>query len=174
MNNWIPKNKILSLAVAIFLMSFFLYFIGLFVVMAKIKNVENVYSGSESEIVLDKKFTVLKLMADTNKESIQTLRDFFVHKDDGISFIKQIENVAKNSGIKFEIASIDIKNNQPNSTKENVEIALKVDGSWGSIMYFINKLEKMSLGVSVIKVSLDTNTQNNWSGLVDFIIFRDK
>lgn len=174
MNNWIPKNKIVKFAEALALFSMILYFIGLFLVINKIKAVENFYHGAESESFKEEKFLVIKSIAESNKESIQILRDFFIQKGDEVKFIEKIEETARASSLKFEISSIDVKANQTNSFKEDVSVKMKIEGTWSSIIYFIDKLNKIPFGVSIEKVSLGAPVAGEWSGSIDFIIFREK
>ncbi len=151
-----------------------LYFAGLFVVLAEIKKVENFYQSVESEAFREEKSWAIKSVAEANKESIQTLRNFFIQKGDEVKFIEQIEEIATSSAVKFEISSIDVKANQPDSFKENVSVRIKIEGSWGNIMRFIGRLERMPFGVSVEKIGLNVDTPGNWSGLVEFVVFREK
>ena len=88
---------------------------------------------------------------------IQTLQNYFVQKDDEVKFIEQIEKIARASGVKFEMTSIDVKANQPNSFSENVNVKMKLEGFWRGVVSFIDKLEKMPFGVLVEKIDLDAN-----------------
>ena len=174
MNNWIPKNKIVMSATIMAALSVVLYFASLFIVLREIKKVENFYHDTESEFFKEKKFLAIKSIAEANKEPIQTLRNFFIQKGDEVKFIEQIEAVARRSAIKFEIVSIDAKANQPDPLKEDIEVKIGMEGSWKNIIYFIDKLKKMPFGVLIEKVNLDVNIPSQWSGLVEFIIFREK
>jgi Tfp pilus assembly protein PilO len=174
MNNWIPKNKIVRFAIAIATLSVILYFVGLFVVFGETKKIENLYNDSNSELFKEEQFLAIKSIADANKESIQTLRDFFIQKGDEVKFIEKIEETARASSIKFEITSIDVGTNQGNSFEEDVSVKIMVEGSWKNMIYFMDKLKKMPFGVSIEKVNLDANIPGNWSGSVDFVIFREK
>jgi Tfp pilus assembly protein PilO len=173
MNNWIPKNKTVRFAAITALFSVILYFGSLFLVSRETNKIENAYYSTESDSYKEEKFRAIKAVAETNKEPIQTLQDFFVQKGDEAKFIEQIENIARASGIKFEISSIDVKANQANSFKEDVNVKMKVEGSWQDAMYFIDRLGKMPFGVLVEDVSLNADTPGKWSGSVEFIIFRE-
>lgn len=174
MNNLIPQNKFIIIATTIALLSVVLYCTGLFVVLAEKKEIEELYLSTESGSAKEEKISIIKNIAETNKDLIQMLENYFIQKDDEIEFIEQIEKTAKNSGIKFEIISIDIKANQPVSFKEDVLVKMRLEGSWLGAMSFINGLEKMPFGVSVEKINLDANTPGDWLGTIEFIIFREK
>lgn len=174
MNNWIPKNKIIKFAGAFALLSIALYIVALFIVFGEAKKLENFYQNTETESSKAERFLAIKSAAEANKEQIQTLADFFVKKDDEIKFIEQIETIVGTSSIKFEIASIDVKANQTDSIKEDVSVKVGVEGGWGEIMSFINKLEKMPFGVLIENINLDANVPGNWAGSVEFVVFREK
>lgn len=174
MNNWIPKNKVLEFAIAVALLSIVLYLVGLLIVFDKIKKVENFYNDTSSASFKEEKFWVIKSIAETNSEPVQTLRNYFIQKGDEVKFIEQIESVATSSSIKFEIKSIEVKAAQANSVKEDINIKMSVEGSWANIMNFINSLEKMTFGASIEKIDLDANTPGNWFGFVEFVVFREK
>jgi Tfp pilus assembly protein PilO len=174
MNNWIPKNKIVRFAIASFLFSVILYFVCLLIVVNEIKKIENLYRNTDSELFKEEKFLAIKSIAEADKEPIQTLRDFFVQKGDEVKFIEKIEETARASSIKFEIVSIDVKVNPEDSFKEDIGVKMKMEGSWGNIIHFMDKLNKISFGVSIEKVNLDANSPGNWSGSIEFIIFREK
>jgi len=174
MDNWIPKNKIVKFAVAVALLCVVLYFSGLFIVLGEIKKVENLYNDTESEFSKEKKFWVIKSVAEANKETIQALKDFFIKKDDEVKFIEQVEEIARSSSVKFEIAFIDIKINQKSSFKEDVAVKMKIEGSWGSIISFTNKLEKVFFGVLVSNINLTADAPGHWAGFIEFIVFREK
>ncbi len=173
-NNWIPKNRIVELATMVTVLSVVLYAVGLFVVFREIKKVENFYHNTESEFFKEKKFWAIKSIAEANKEPIQTLRNFFIQKGDEVKFIEQIEETARISAIKFEIVSIDVKANQPDPFKEDIEVKMEMEGSWRDIMHFIDKLEKMPFGALIKDINLNAKAPSDWSGSVSFIIFREK
>ena len=174
MNNLIPKNKSVTFVIVIISLSVILYFVGLFIVLEIKKEIENSYYNTESKSSKEEKIRIIKNITETNKEPIQTLRNYFIQKSDEVEFIEQIEKLARVSGVKFDIISIDIKINQSDSFKENVDVKMKLEGSWQNIIYFVDKLEKMPFGVSIENMNLDTSTSGNWLGFIEFILFREK
>jgi hypothetical protein len=142
-------------------------------VSREIKKIEDFYLNSESESSKEKRFTVIKSIIETNNEPIQALQDFFIQKGDEVLFIEQIEKEARNLSVKFDI-DIDIKENQADPFKEDVEVKIKINGSWRNIISFIDKLEKMPFGVLIENINLDADVSGNWSGLIELIIFREK
>ncbi|MEK7116889.1 MAG: hypothetical protein AAB837_01870 [Patescibacteria group bacterium] len=174
MNNWILKNKIIKLAIIMASSGIVLYFVGFFIVFREMKKIEDFYRNNESESYKEKKFLAIKSITETNKESIQTLQDFFIQKDDEVKFIERIEEIARTSAIKFEIVSIDILANKTDLFKEDVSVKINIEGSWGSIINFMDKLEKTQFGILIQNINIDANTGGNWSGFIEFIVFREK
>jgi len=174
MKSPINKKRIITTAITMALLSITLYFIGLFFVLNKINTIENTYNRAESESSKEKKFWAIKPIAETNKELIQTLRDFFVKKGDEVKFIEQIENTARSFDVDFEIISINVKENKTVSFKEDVILKIKLEGSWKEVTSFLNKLERMPFGVSIESINLEADIPGNWSGLIEFIVFREK
>lgn len=174
MNNWIPKNKIVRFAVGAIIVSVVIYFTSLFLIINKINKNQDFYHGMESDAFKEERFLAIKSVADINNEPIQTLKDFFIQKGDEVKFIEKIEQVAHSSAINFEIMSIDVKPDQADSFKEDVNIQIKIEGSWFNTVSFIDNLNKMPFGVIIEKVNLDTFARGKWSGLVNIIVFREK
>lgn len=174
MNSWIPKSNIVKFAATSALLSIALYVIGLFIVLGGIKNVKEFYQNNDSEALIKAKSFAISSTVEANKESVQTLRNFFIKKGDEVKFIEQIEEVARESGIKFEIISIDVKASQTDPVKEDVNVKIKAESSWGNIMLFLEKLERMPFGVLVGNMGLNVDVPGNWSGMVEFIVFREK
>lgn len=174
MNNWIPKNKIVNSSVAILLVSIGLYFVGLLIISQKTIEIKDSYRNTESESFKEEKQLALKSASLSNTEDIQTLRSFFIQKGDEVEFIKQIENIGRKAGIKFEIDSIDLKTETSDSFKEDVMIKLSINGSWESVVSFLDMLEKMPFGVSVENLNLNTDMSGSWSGTLHLILFREK
>jgi len=174
MINWISKNKIVKLAGMIAVFSVILYFSSLLIVFKETKKVGNLYNDTESEFSKSKKFWAVKSIADANSETIQALEIFFVKKDDEVQFIKQIETVARNSSVKFNIDSIDIKDNPQDTFKEDIEVKMTIEGPWESVVSFADRLGKMPFGTLINSINLDADNSGFWSGSIDFIIFKEK
>lgn len=174
MKNWIPPKKLLMFIMATMTVCVILYFISLFVVLIEIKKIEDYYSNTESKSGKEERTRILRSIAETNKENIQALRGFFVQKGDEVRFIEQIEATGRKSGIQFEISAIDVKGNQIKNFKEDITVKMNIQGSWENVINFIDILEKMNFGVSIQNLNLDTKISNDWSGTVEFIIFREK
>ena len=174
MNSWIPKSKRVNFAVSVAVFSLILYAGGLLMFLSQIKKIENFYYDTESESSREKRFAAIESIMEKNQESIQAVRNFFVKKGDEVVFIEQIEEMARNSHIDFEIISIDITAEQPDPFKEDIKVRMRTEGSWQSTMSFIDKLEKMSFGVLIKDVDLNSDTPGTWSSFIELTLFREK
>lgn len=174
MSNWIPKNKTLKFAVGLAIFSVILYVGSLFVVSMETKKVERSYSNTESDSFKEQKFWAVKSILDSNKESVEYLKNFFVKKGEEVFFIEKIEEAAKISNIKLEIVSINIKPDQTDVFQEEVFVKIKVGGKWNDVMLFISGLEKMNFGTVVNDITLDAESAGNWVGAIEFKFFKNK
>lgn len=174
MNNWIPKNKTIKLSISAAFLSLLVYLGGLFFVWRQTQEVTDLYETVESRSSQGEKFRVIKSITEANQETIQTLRNFLVRKGGEVEFIEQIETVAKNSGVKFEIFSINTEADQASSLKENIKVKIELESSWKNIIAFIDKLEKLPFGVLISSFSFDTSGKGYWSGSVEIIAFKEK
>jgi Tfp pilus assembly protein PilO len=156
------------------LFSVCLYLTGLFIVTRETKKVENFYHDSESEFSKNDKLLAIKSITTSNKEILDELRRFFIQKGDEVKFIEQMEKVAKDSSVNFDIATIDIKQNPDDSFKEDINVKISISGSWGNLMSFLGKLERMPFGVSIKNTTLNMKNSGEWMGFVEILVFREK
>lgn len=173
MNNLNSKNKILKVVIGIATLCLVLYFTFLFLVKKEIKKAEDAYTNSNPDSFSEEQLWQVKSIVEKNEAEIETLRNFFIRKGDEVKFIEKIESLARVSGINFEIDSIETKNGQKDSVKEDVYVKMKIEGSWRGVTYFMDKLRKMPFGASIESVNLDVKSKNIWSGDLLFIIFRE-
>lgn len=173
MKNWIPKKSLVIVS-SIFSVTFFLFYaISSAYVFWQIDKIENYYSDTESRSGREERARFIRSFSETNKEQINAIRSFFIKEGEEADFIETIEASASSSGVKFDIAQINIQDNDKQTLKENVEVNMKIEGSWASVMTFINSLEKMPFGTYVYDLSLD-KANGVWSGNVNFLVFREK
>ena len=174
MNSWIPKNKIVKLAISMAFLSILLYIVGFYFVAGQAKKVEDFYNNIESKSFEGNKISAIKFAADTNSGNIQSARSFFVQKGDEVKFIEEIEKAAKDSELKFEISSIDVKNDIEQQFSDNIEVRMQVEGSWDNIFSMLNSLERLPFGVLINDVNLDTSGEGYWTGFINFTVFKEK
>ncbi|HEY4479879.1 MAG TPA: hypothetical protein VJB58_00195 [Candidatus Paceibacterota bacterium] len=174
MKNWIPKKTLIIASSVAAGLSVAIYVLGLFLVNSEIAKIETYYGDSESKLGREKRVAAIKTASEAYKEEIDVLRNFFIEKGDEVKFIETIEEAANVSGLKFEISALDVKSDQPKSTKEDVVVRMNVEGGWQETMIFLEKIEKMTFGVLVREISLDAKSLGVWSGFIEFVVFRNK
>jgi hypothetical protein len=80
-------------------------------------------------------------LADTSKDR-EMLNGYFVREDQIVPFVESIESVGTKFGVKVKIVSIsdggDVKN-----TEESLDLKINFNGSWSSVMNFLEYLENL-------------------------------
>lgn len=172
--NWIPKKQTVVITSIFLVLCIITYLGALIIANQKQKEIENIYRNSESEVSKQERKWILKSALSLYAEEISTLRNLFIKKGDEVNFIEKIESLGQQSGIKFEIKSIDLKNKTEDSFKEDINIKISISGKWENILSFLDSLEKMPFGALVDSVDLDTNAPGEWEGNISLIVFREK
>ncbi len=173
MENFVPKNKKIFISAIFLFVCFSLYLFGFLSVKKDIVKIEEEYKNTESVFFKDEKIQNLKRIAESNKEKIEILRNFFIKKGDEVKFIEEIEAIGRKYLSKFEINSIDVKQNEKDSLKEDIVLKMEVSSSWIEIIKFIDALEKSNLGILVKSANIN-NMTGNWSGILEFVVYREK
>lgn len=174
MNELIPQKKTVKFAATLAALSFLVYVFCLVYVSYAISNAENMYQDIESESFKKEKAWTIETALESNKDTIQTLRNFFIQKGDEVKFIEEIEKIARQSGIEFKISFIDVRASMAKDLKEDVSVRIETEGSWKNILNFADRLEKLPFGVSIEDAQLDSEGAGRWSGFIEFIVFREK
>lgn len=161
-------------ALAIFGACLLIYFGGLIFVLSEINKVESAYTNAESTFSRRQRAETVKIIADVHKENIKTLHNFYIQKGDEVAFIENIEKLGQQTGLDFEIDSIDVLSKDSSSFKENISVKIKIEGSWSQILRFLESLEKTYFGVSIEEVNLNADGLGDWSGHIRLLVFREK
>lgn len=173
MNSWIPKKNIVRVTMIIAGLITLAYFVCLLVLFNKAREINTAHQDINSDSFKQEKFEAIKNIISNNTDSIQNVENFFVKKGDEVKFIEQIESLAGKFDLNFEMSSIEA-NIDPGNLKEDIEMNIKISGSWSNVMKFINNLKKMPFGVSISQVNLDAERIGSWSGSLKAIVFREK
>lgn len=173
MKNWIPKKSLVIISSAFSAGFFLVYLISSIYVFWQIDKIESYYSDTESRSGREERARAIRLFSENNKEQINAIRSFFIKEGEEANFIETIEVAANKSGVKFDISEINIQNSEKQNLKENVEVNMKVEGTWSSIMSFVDSLEKMPFGTYIYDIGLDKGN-SGWSGTINFLVFREK
>ena len=174
MEYWIPKKKTLAFSLGVVASCLVVYLVSLYIVNAKIAEIGLAYSEAESAVAKEENDRAIARVVDQNSTKIQALRDFFVAPGDEVGFIEKIEEVAKSSGIIFEIVSLSQDKTSESSIKEDITVKIAVEGSWQAIMTFVKELEVMTFGITITNINIDASDDRGWSGFVEATVFREK
>ena len=174
MKKLIPKKSFLTFSFVTTGISVVVYVLGLLFVYGQIGKIESYYNNSESRSGREARVRAIKAAAEKYDKETESLRKFFIQKGDEVRFIEQIESAAKDSGIKFEIVSLNVRDGDNKSIKEDVLVRMAIEGSWQQTISFIESIQKMEFGVSVEEVGIDAGRPGLWSGFVEFLVFRNK
>src|SRR3989344_5762644 len=156
MNSWVPKTNTIIVAVVFLIASIFVYVTFLFVVRGKINSIELAYSNTASTLALEEESRKIKIITEENSSQIESVNKYFVEKGDEVLFIEDVERLAKESGIKFDIVSISpVKPQSSNAESKKIAVKMNIQGSWSKILLFIDGLEKLPFGISIQGFNLD-------------------
>ncbi|NLE07267.1 MAG: type 4a pilus biogenesis protein PilO [Parcubacteria group bacterium] len=175
MNSWIPKNIIVKLTVGMVVLSVLLYLTSLFFVTRQTKKVENLYVDMKSKSFESEKIQAIKSTLGSYNSNLQILRDFFVKKGDEVKFIEEIERVAKDADVKFEISAINVKSGDEQSLNDDIDVRMEIEGPWNDVIKTIDNLERLPFGVLVDNLNINTvGGEGYWSGSISFRVFKEK
>ncbi len=106
--------------------------------------------------------------ADELSEKIKKLDSYFIHKDEVVPFIENIENAGGESGVSVSIVSVGVdalsqvgggsSDNIPLDKSEKLILRLDAKGSWGNVVNFISYLENLPYKISINRVALHKNS----------------
>lgn len=173
MKSWLPNSKIFRIAIVFFAITLLIYLFSLGALLKKKSEIKDHNSQTFSALTQEEDALRLQSILDTNKELIGSVRGFFIPKNDDISFIESIESVGETSGVRSEISSITPGKNK-DENKETILVKTNFEGSWVSVMRYLDRLEKMDFGVYVQNINIESPAAGNWEGSVEFIIYKDK
>jgi Tfp pilus assembly protein PilO len=106
-------------------------------------------------------FSSLQSIVKDTEGKRQELAAFLLLNDMEITFVEQLETLAKGSGLSVKTNNISSIFSGTVATVKNLQIQLETTGSWSDIMFFSDQLESLPYNIRIQGVSL-----NRQSGLV--------
>ena len=174
MKNWVPKRRLLITTTTITLTCLLVYFGSLIFVLNEMHQIEAAYSDPNSSFSRQQRAEILKVIVESNDKDLETLRAFYIQKGDEVEFIEEIERLGQQSGVVFEIDTINPVGKENSAFKEDIAIKINIEGSWSKIMNFLESLEKTYFGISIENINLDADVPGRWTGSVRLLVFREK
>jgi hypothetical protein len=174
MHHIVPKKNLLLFSVSIALVTILIYFTSQFLVQKEMNKVKNAHEDVESVLYRKERINALEVLVANNQDQINKLREFFIKKGDEVRFIEHIESIAKESGVDFEIGTIDFKQDDSDSISEDVLVKINLKGGWRGLTMFVDRLEKSYFGVLIQEVDINSSSVGSWFGSVTFKLYREK
>jgi Tfp pilus assembly protein PilO len=102
------------------------------------------------------------LVKDTESQR-QHLATFLLSSDNEISFIEQIENLAKNSGLAVRTNNVSSLAGGAETTRV-FQMQTQTVGSWSNTLYFLSQVENLPYGIKILGVSLNRQSADGSTG----------
>ena len=182
-----PQNKTKTLAIIILFID--ALSIGTFIALFNFTNGQIVESvNNENSIKTELRMEDMRvLMKDDlllGKQFQTKLNDYILPKGSTVDFIKTVEQLSENSGLKSDIKTVT---NDPYDKgnaigADFITVNIDVIGGWDNIQLFIKYLESYPLKIDIKKMSLNkisdhiVNGRNvpQWSGSFEFTAVKMK
>ena len=176
------KILTITLIVDIILFSIFVF------IYLNIKSAGDEFSSKailiESELDKQTAFLSMKKDLEANSIGINNLSNYVISSDGIVDFMKSLDKLTLNNGLKSEVKSISFT---PISGSEyqNLELAdIKIDviGEWRNVEYFLKVLENYPLSLSITNFSMSKFSDYQvkgkkipqWLGSFDFTVLKMK
>ena len=114
----------------------------------------------------------------------EKLANYIIQSEGTVDFIKILEQLVLNSGLKSDIKNVSNKPFSVGSTVgvEHLSVSVDVTGEWKNIQFFIKSLENYPLKIDITKLSLSKFSDyvvkgKNipiWSGDIEFTVVKIK
>jgi hypothetical protein len=114
----------------------------------------------------------------------EKLLNYLIPKGGTVDFIKTLEQLVLNSGIKSDIKTVSSESYDKGNSigEELIRINMDVIGEWKNIRFFLTTLENYPLKIDIIKISFNKfsdyiikgKTIPQWSGNFEFTVVKIK
>lgn len=100
------------------------------------------------------------------------IRSYFVVPNDVVAFLEKLQNTGKSFDAKVEVASVSADKVEPHG---HITIALKITGSFDSVMRTIGAIEYGPYDSSVSNITLDhpSDGKSPWTATAVFLVGTD-
>ena len=146
-----PTTIQLIIAIAAFLVSVFSAFAIYYMTDQKKISIASL----EADLALSEKAESgnlsMKRLFDSTKEERKKLDNYFIAKDDTVSFIELVENLSKIAGVKISVNSVSVEQSGPKEQFEHVTLNASASGSFSKLYWLLSLLENVPLKLDVTK-----------------------
>lgn len=176
------KLVIILLLIDLIIISFFVFLYY----FTKNLITESVNKESEIKIELKKEDTRALMKNDLilGKMYQEKLMDYMIPKSGTVDFIKNLEQLILNSGLKSDIKTVSNEPYDKGNTigLELIRIKMNVIGEWKNVQFFLNELENYPLKITINNASFNKSSDNivnnkkipQWSVNFEFTVVKIK
>ena len=97
-------------------------------------------------------FTALSKTASNIKADSEKANSFFIKRDEVVTFLDRVEEVASSTGASVSVKSVDEKKSQANQSL--LAVSVQIDGSYSQVFYTLRMLEELPFQTEVRNVKL--------------------
>ncbi len=106
---------------------------------------------------------VKRLVQETEQQRLALTNNFFANESQSISFLSEIEQLARKLGLSLKTEALD-KVIDPVSSEETIKIVFVFNGPKGIVLRFSEILEVIPYHSSVDSLALRKQANGNWEG----------
>ena len=140
-------------------------------------------SDIKTEIKREEMYFSQRKDAEDSQINISKVAGFIVKADSVVDFMKDLDNLTLNNGLKSEVKAVSVEALPGNfSNVELLNIKISVTGEWRNVEYFLKLLENYPLKIDIKNVSLSKFSDYivrgkkvpQWLGDFEFTVLKSK
>ncbi len=148
----------------------------------KVPEARSLASDISTAKSLEKSTSEILQITENTKDSRAKLASFFVSKESIVSFIEELESLAKQANVVLTMDTPLEEKEAPLSRQASLRLNVKVNGQFSDVMYFVRLIENLPYKIFVDRVVLTslsistmvplplskTVSKTSWAGSISF------
>ncbi len=149
-------KKVLFITIALAMTSLLLYGFLFWEIKTKTQDAAKIQEDADKDVKREESLRLAKISLAKNKESIEKIDSYFIARDGVVSFIEELENLGKETGVILSIGSVsaEVDAKVKDDFKETLRIRLEASGSWKDLFYFLSILESLPYRAQIEQMTL--------------------
>ena len=144
-------------------------------------NLQDLSEKSAEEVLIKEEIKNLNISTSVLKPQIEEINSLFISPQGQVSFIDEVESLAKYLDLKIEINSVDIDSNEVVSGQGLAILKMKVTvvGTWVGNYKFLYYLENLPYSIDIRQMSLSNLSDSSqkistdiWRGIFDIKVLQ--
>ncbi len=124
---------------------------------------------TENNTLEEKYIKINRIVQETADDRVNLDRAFFSDESESISFLGDIENLARSIGLDLKTDNLDkVKDNE--SGLESITMTFSYTGQKNQVMNFTRLLEEIPYHSKITSLSLQQNPNDSWTGNLTILI----